>query len=353
LRLCPIYFIAHPTGQAMLMRLALVALVLCSPAQAAEPSFRPFPDLPGGGTETYVTALSANGDVAVGHSFAADNFGSPFRWTTDGGIVALSPLQGDASDVSADGSVIVGRRNIDFVPTAFRWSIDNGFTDLAPLRGGDWTWGLAVSSDGRVIVGESGFNAVRWVDGGNPVELTTGSPSAVSSDGSVVVGDWAGPRAFRWTESGGAMLLGSGAARDMTPDGRVVVGIDLQGGFRWMAENGFERLGAFKPVAISDDARVMVGFGPEIWIENTGAIDLQSFLTGLGLDLTGWTLTSVTAISGDGATIAGQGIPPDPSMSGAWIAVIPEPSTWLLAVSALTTAILSRLRRRLRLRSCQ
>jgi hypothetical protein len=72
-----------------------------------------------------------------------------------------------------------------------------------------------------------------------------------------------------------------------------------------------------------------------IWFEGVGALDLQTFLIAQGLDLSGWTLGEVTAISGDGTTIAGRGIPPDPSMSGAWIAVIPEPSTVVLALMAM------------------
>jgi hypothetical protein len=87
---------------------------------------------------------------------------------------------------------------------------------------------------------------------------------------------------------------------------------------------------------------------PAIWFDGA-VVDLQPYLTGLGLDLTGWTLTEVTVLSGDGTTIAGRGIPPDPSMSGAWIATIPEPSTWLLAGTALSTAaVVARLLRRRR-----
>jgi hypothetical protein len=87
---------------------------------------------------------------------------------------------------------------------------------------------------------------------------------------------------------------------------------------------------------------------PAIWTEATGALELQPFLTGLGLDLTGWRLTEIQAISGDGTTIAGHGIPPDPSMSGAWIATIPEPSSWLLGGIALSTASIGVLLRRRR-----
>jgi hypothetical protein len=136
----------------------------------------------------------------------------------------------------------------------------------------------------------------------------------------------------------------------MTPDGRVIVGTHGTG-FVWMPETGMVELSGFSPYAVSDDARVMVGVSagqPALWTEGTGAVELQPFLTGLGLDLTGWRLYDVRAISGDGTTIAGHGFPPDPStMSGAWVATIPEPSTWLLVGIALSTAAIGVLFRRL------
>ncbi|MEX2138189.1 MAG: PEP-CTERM sorting domain-containing protein [Pirellulales bacterium] len=96
------------------------------------------------------------------------------------------------------------------------------------------------------------------------------------------------------------------------------------------------------PRAISGDGRAIVGnLGidkPALWSESIGAVDLQPFLSGLGLDLTGWRLTEVTAISGDGTTLAGRGTAADASMSGAWIATIPEPSTWVLGGITLALA---------------
>lgn len=164
--------------------------------------------------------------------------------------------------------------------------------------------------------------AVRWTADGAVMDL--GVPTTlevfISADGSVASGTRTSPMfdAFRWTASEGVTSLQTQlSVRDMTPDGRMIVGTEFR--------------------SVSDDGRVMVGGihgTPTIWFEGTGTMRLQPFLTGLGLDLTGWRLTDVRAISGDGTTIAGHGIPPDPSMSGAWIAVIPEPSTLLLAAIA-------------------
>jgi uncharacterized membrane protein len=347
----------------------LVLWLLSGVSLAAEPSFTPLPDLPGGAVGTFVTALSANGEVAVG--FSASDFHPafqnaalyPFRWARDTGMVALSEWPGLANDVSADGSVVVGRYSLVNPPrpeVAFRWAAETDIVNLPDLNELGTSHAYSVSSDGTTVAGKSGGQAVLWVDGGSPLDLGVATTLTVfiSSDGSVAAGTDTTPfafDAFRWTAAEGAVSLGDlpgraggASVRDMTPDGRVIVG--TQGtGFVWMAETGMIEIANFSPYALSDDGGVMVGVSagrPALWTEGTGAMELQPFLAGLGLDLTGWTLTDVRAISGDGTTIAGHGIPPDPSMSGAWIATIPEPSTWLLGGIALSTAAIGVLSRR-------
>jgi uncharacterized membrane protein len=59
---------------------------------------------------------------------------------------------------------------------------------------------------------------------------------------------------------------------------------------------------------------------------------LQSYLTGLGVNTTGWQLTWATGVSADGLTIVGGGTNPS-GFSEAFVANIspvPEPETWLL-----------------------
>ncbi len=88
--------------------------------------------------------------------------------------------------------------------------------------------------------------------------------------------------------------------------------------------------------AVSADGSVVVGdilpFEPFIWDEHNGMRDLREVLTGdYGLDLTGWKLESVTDISDDGRVLVGNGENPD-GVYEAWRAVIPEPSSLLLAM---------------------
>jgi hypothetical protein len=75
---------------------------------------------------------------------------------------------------------------------------------------------------------------------------------------------------------------------------------------------------------------------------------LQTVLTGLGLDLTGWTLVAAQAVSADGLTIVGYGTSPSGS-SEAWVADlhtaasgVPEPSTLILMGAGLAALAASR-----------
>jgi uncharacterized membrane protein len=357
--------------QTMARFLCLILWCFSGIASAAEPSFTPLPDLPGGAVGTFVTALSANGEVAVGMSGsnlnpAFPHSAYPFRWTKDTGMVALGELPGAANGVSADGSVVVGRVSVPGKPNpsgAFRWTAGAGIVLLQGLSETSPDFAYSVSDDGRTVAGRSDNRAVRWVDG-QVLDLGAGTntlPVYISADGSVAAGTATAnlvTEAWRWSAADGVASLErlpghtSSSVSDMTPDGRVIIGGSGAGtvgsGLRWTTDAGVTAF-SFGTRAVSDDGRVIVGMSarPILWTEGTGAVELQPFLTGLGLDLTGWTLTDVRAISGDGKTIAGHGIPPDPSMSGAWIATIPEPSTWLLGGIALSVAALGvRLRRR-------
>ncbi len=104
-----------------------------------------------------------------------------FRWTESGGMVGLGDLPGgdsysDASDVSADGSVIVGRSNSVNGGEAFRWTESGGMVGLGDLPGGDsYSDASGVSADGSVIVGRSnsvnGYEAFRWTQETGMVSL--------------------------------------------------------------------------------------------------------------------------------------------------------------------------------------
>jgi probable HAF family extracellular repeat protein len=246
-------------------------------------------DLPGRGFQSYAYGVSADGSVVVGigsSELNSDPFRSEaFRWTSGGGMVGLGDLPGSgfqslATGVSADGSVVVGQGLGASGFEAFRWTSGGGMSGLGDLPGG-------------------GF-----------FSLATG----VSADGSVVVGygDGAsGNEAFRWTSSGGMVGLG-----------------DLPGGFFGSGATG-----------VSGDGSVVVGIGSGasgreafVWTPGAGMQSLQFYLTGLGVDTTGWGQYDAVGVSADGSTIVGVGTNPSgfTEAFAANIAPIPEPETWLL-----------------------
>jgi probable HAF family extracellular repeat protein len=249
----------------------------------------------------YATDVSADGSVVVGVAYYAAGYGRAFRWTAARGMQDLGTLGGwgsGAEAVSADGSVVVGRAwNATGQWHAFRWTAARGMQDLGTL-GGDRSWARGVSADGSVVVGRAENaagqdRAFRWTAARGMQDLGTlggwGSAAyGVSADGSVVVG-WAENsagqwRAFRWTAAGGMQDLGT-----------------LPGGDESWA------------YGVSADGSVVVGGGGEgiwqlyvfRWTASGGMKDLN--LTYAHLLTDGSVLLGARAISPDGRYIVGRG----------------------------------------------
>jgi probable HAF family extracellular repeat protein len=104
---------------------------------------------------THANSISDDGQVIVGWT-------SGNGWRSDGFGFELLPLR-VATDVSADGSVVVGRcRSADFncPDEAALWSTAGGKVPAGLLRDGDsFSSFEAVSGDGAVAVGWSGSNS--------------------------------------------------------------------------------------------------------------------------------------------------------------------------------------------------
>ena len=137
---------------------ACIACILLAPGvQAAE--FTSLGDLPGGDFGSTATDVSDDGTVVVG--IGSNSEGSEaFRWTAETGMVGLGDFPGGffrsrAWGVSADGSVVVGQGGIEGPSIeAFRWNSADGMVGL-----GDLCCGVVdsdaqgVSADGNVVVG--------------------------------------------------------------------------------------------------------------------------------------------------------------------------------------------------------
>jgi len=204
-------------------------------------------------------------------------------------MVGLGDLPGgavlsEANAVSSDGLTVVGESNSASGMEAFRWTARGGMVGLGDLPGGQFrSAAQGISADGLTIVG------------------TAGSAS--------------GSEAFRWTASRGMVglsdLLGGAffsEAHDVSAHGLIVVGHSIS--------------------ASGDEAF--------IWDSLNGMRSLQVVLTDdLGLNLSGWTLSTALGVSDDGLTIVGRGINPA-GFSEAWIAIVPAPgSVTMLALVGL------------------
>lgn len=333
---------------------------------------------------SHASAVSGDGNVVVGYCATEINAGEAFRWTAAGGMQSLGLWPGynmsHAVGVSADGSVVAGycRAANPTVPTAaFRWTAAEGMVPLGTLGGAVWgSVAYDVSADGTVIVGRSSSaagpqaEAFRWTaaTGMQGLGFVPNSQYSqalgVSADGQVVVGysktsDVEEGHAFRWTAAGGMQDLGdlagggfSAAAHAASADGSVVVGAGLtETGHepaRWTAEDGMVSLGLMGANSgysanaawdVSDDGTVVLGMAgsvPFLWDDVRGMRALRTVLEDeCGLDLDGWRLFESGGLSADGRTIVGAGVNPDDQYE-AWMAVIPEPATLgLLALGGL------------------
>ncbi len=328
---------------------SLAAVVIPAWAQASSP-FPTITDLGAlsGSVSSSAVDVSGDGKVVVGSCFVTPTGPMAFRWE-NGAIQSLGTLPGGTSSsavgASFDGNVVMGGSKSGTLPgfPAFIWQKPGPMT--SPVTNVLTYWeAKGVSGSGLVGVGYSGNTnlAVRWTSGTGKVTLgtlpghTVSAAYATNSDGSVVVGGSAIPfpsagSAFRWTSAGGMVPLGvlpgdnSSVAYAVSPDGAIVVGLSSnlptqQRAFRWTQDDLMSDLGtlggAFSVAWGVDGAgRRIVGSSQPVanqnraflWSPELGMVDLNTYLPALGTDLTGWVLSSASAISDDGTVIVGNG----------------------------------------------
>ena len=245
-------------------------------------------------------AISSDGSVVAGYGRevgAARSYSRAFRWDATNGMVNIAgdwaTGNSSAEVMSSDGSIIAGYASDGSTMYAFRWDATTGMVNLADTDGdgvvgtpdsGEWATGtstaLAISSDGSVIAGQAESSggapqAFRWDATNGMVNIAdtngdgvVGIPgsgewadgfsttSAISSDGSVIVGYGASlggaTRAFRWDATNGMVniadtdgdgtidgsasewAIGLASATAISPDGSILVG-RADDGSQWRA----------------------------------------------------------------------------------------------------------------------
>jgi uncharacterized membrane protein len=304
-------------------------------------------------TSSTVQGISADGRVVVG--YVENDAGSTlaFRraWGTSEGLVPLGVLPGGTSSkaraTSSDGFTVVGESESSDGLRAFRWSAA-GLVSLGTWNAGDLSSSAAgVSADGNAvaITNEAADNsrlALRWLLGSGFTPII-GMEEArdISADGNALVGNrlgGTGNEAVLYTTAGvqslGALAGDSVAfSRAISADGSVAIGVSGSCGcraFRWRAGVLTVADGLERALDTNADGSILVGNlaadtcsggAAGLWSAGAGAQAIACDLLPDGLIPNGWSLTTVTAISDDGRTIAGEGINPTLA-SESWVAVL-------------------------------
>lgn len=282
--------------------------------------------------------VSGDGTVVVGAASYVGMGARAFRWTEAGGIELLDPegVSSAADAVSADGSVVVGRRSteldVGYQSWAVRWA-NGGSEWLAPELDPRPTGATGVSADGSVVVGYTGSDAdrrhraFRWENG--DVEWLVPSEGAasidpfVSADGRIVVA-WSSDGSFRWEQGVGYEIIApephAVTVRGLSADGTTLTGSMTVSdndahAFRWR-DGVFEDLGKLgedlsQGNAINADGSVIAGSSgyAMIWDRAHGMRSLAQVLEEACVDLDGFSLQSVWGISDDGRTVVGDCCP--------------------------------------------
>lgn len=316
---------------------------------------------------TAVTGISDYGGIMVGYDKlqTEDTWRTALRWTSSTSFMSLGP--GSAEGVSADGSVVVGAL-VEPDVQAFRWSAATGVVPLGYPADG-YSAATAISPDGTTIVGsqatghldEFGIIVIdparaRFWPGGvvAPTHGNGGNSffSAISGTG-VAVGNTEFipppfPPDFGENEirpfihgagyhqelphlpgvTSGSLPLPTTVATDISRDGRVVVGsgTNAQGrdeAFLWTQAGGMVGLNSLPGLshsyvsATNANGSVIVGTAYEptnqvsegfYWTANGGMQSADALLQSRGVNLNGFHVTDITAVSANGLTIAGLGL---------------------------------------------
>ncbi|MEO1696472.1 MAG: hypothetical protein AAFU73_04195 [Planctomycetota bacterium] len=290
------------------------------------------------GFGSFATCLNADGTVVCGRGGAG--WGYDYRW--EEGVGATQLLAAGVSTsvvaVSADGSLAFGRGNDPASGfTAVRVDASGAYTFLDRPPGAGSTRVQHCRDDGLQLFGRAdGVGLVVWQPDGT-IEPLTFSPAAgfgsVAGDGTAAT-----LGRYVWTDTTGTLPspVLPAVGRAMDASGSVAFCADSTGpSYRYeLATGDVEALGdvpgptfgaAFALVSDCDSTGdVAVGrwvapapgggtvVSPALWHREFGAIDLRSYATELGADLTGWGVNLYSShVSADASTVACYGVAPD------------------------------------------
>lgn len=302
-----------------------------------------------------------NNGVAVGNGYNTTHF----RWTkADGakniGSVSVGLLSG-STRVSDDGNIIAGtmtNSSTNLNEMSYYNNTTGLWTNLGGIVGSSddsksSAWGI--SRDGKTIVGLGFINAaigeaIKWTEADGIVQIgstVTGSSSranAINADQSVIVGwqdDETGFRQGAYWKNGVQSIIKNndnepvGEAGGVSDDGNTIIGYYGLYPYVWNAVEGYTQIshpnsGVFfrgGATSITADGKTVIGYfrpwpgGPYfgegfIWTKEKGRLNLNDYVTSLGIDTQGMKFSLPLAISPDGHYIAGAGVTADNKIYG-------------------------------------
>ncbi len=299
----------------------------------------------------YPGGISDNGVVVLSSS------GGNYMWTEADGLTTLNTISNGYDNagspaISADGTKISGtvtntNTNLNVMGlydvTAGTWTFLDG---IGGESDGSVASAWSISGDGSTVVGLGWVNggtahAIKWTQAGGTVDMgstvTDRSTRAndASFDGSIIAGWQDGETGYRqgaiWEDGVQTLLFDNdgfemGEVGAISADGVWAIGGGTEA-WIWSATTGVTNIthpnaGMFfrgSSTAVSADGSVVVGFyrpwpgAPMfgegfIWTEETGRIELNEYVTSLGMDDLGITFSLPLGISSDGTMIVGTGL---------------------------------------------
>ena len=329
-----------------------------------------------GDVSSEFVSFSPEGHALVGRSKSGTGTETTFVWTTTKGIELAPQGITELGAASTEARFVTGKLGTRPV----RWDRSSGEILELPA---EFASAVRISGDGRTITGYgvrtgSPVSMVRWKEGGSVSKVEydgffrSGSPGPISLDGSVATadiftsgGESGSSSGFFWDSAGVKHSLeGSAVCGAVTADGQYVYGLDWSYNangsklnlVRWRQNGALELLitslsdSTFRlPVGVDATGSVLAmnrsvsgSPVPSILRLGMGYQSLHDLFAASGIDMNGWSLTSVRAMSSDGYWFAGNGVNSS-GQSVAWVATIPAPGG-LLAIGSIGLVSLRRRR---------
>lgn len=315
--------------------LSLMTIGLSASATTAQPSFVTIGDLPGSLHNSYAYGVSDDGAVVAGRSYASDGI-TAFQWTHNEGLQSLPRNLGPGTStgvfISPSGNHIAGR----YAGLGAIWLDGGDAVSVGDLPGGiessyifdvdDQGRGVGQSAYGTNPFGAPLVRAIQWLPSGGLQALPLPHPddemgnsvaNAILPDGRILGVSDSGTWFYSETD-GFEMLPGATGMSRSTPDGNLLAGLasnpdtNASAPAIWTRDEGLTFLpgiGSGVARSLSDDGSIIVGniaADEVVWVDQGDPVPVEEFAESFGIDMTGWRINNVGAISADGSTIVGS-----------------------------------------------